>query len=72
MHLFLSIAVPPGNLSSLNWQSLDKVSPVDCVPLSVILHKAHVRHINFFILDVEVLCASSYLLCNAFLDTSSD
>ncbi len=48
--------VPPGNLSSLNFSSFDpsRVFAVDCIPLSYILHKIHVKHVNFFILDVEV------------------
>jgi hypothetical protein len=47
--------VPPGNISSLNFAELKlpSVIPVDCMPLSTILHKARVTHINFFILDVE-------------------
>lgn len=49
---------PPGNMTSINW----RMSPVfyitiNCIPLSEILHKAHVHHINFFLLDVEVLLA---------------
>eukprot|EP01036_Dinobryon_divergens_P026735 gene26735-35415_t len=45
--------VPPGNISSVDWSTMKKVTAVDCVPLNLLLHKAHVRHINFFILDVE-------------------
>jgi hypothetical protein len=49
--------VPPGNISSLNWEELKTVAPnvlsIDCVPLSTILHKARAKHVNFFILDVE-------------------
>ena len=53
---FLVLAgVPPGNISSVDWSQLSKVTTVDCVPLNLLLHKAHARHINFFILDVEVI-----------------
>ena len=49
--------VPPGNISSLNWEELKTIAPnvltIDCVPLSVILQTARVKHVNFFILDVE-------------------
>jgi len=47
---------PPGNISSVNWTTITDVHVIDCMPLQHILHKAHTRHINFFILDVEVLC----------------
>ena len=47
--------IPPGNVSSLNYTSISHlVKPVDCVPMSHVLHKAHVKHINYFLLDVEV------------------
>lgn len=45
---------PPGNISSVDWSKLPNVKLIDCVPLGTILHKAKVRHINYFILDVEV------------------
>jgi hypothetical protein len=44
---------PPGNLSALDWAKFKNVFTVDCMPLNHILHKAKVRHVNFFILDVE-------------------
>lgn len=45
---------PPGNLSSLNYSAFEKeVKPVECIPLSQVLHKAHTNHVNYFILDVE-------------------
>ena len=48
---------PPGNLTSVDWDSQAiqnlAISPVHCVRLSTILHHAHVRHVHFFILDVE-------------------
>ena len=51
-------ATIPGNISSINWESLEgknrKVSVIECLPLSLILKKAKVKHINWFILDVEV------------------
>eukprot|EP01038_Epipyxis_sp_PR26KG_P005995 gene5995-8254_t len=50
-------ATIPGNISSINWESLEgknrKVSVIECLPLSLILKKAKVKHINWFILDVE-------------------
>jgi hypothetical protein len=46
--------VPPGNLSSLNFASIkNRATEVQCVPLSHILHRAHVKHVNFILLDVE-------------------
>ena len=30
------------------------VSAVDCVPLDLLMRKAHVKHVNLFVLDVEV------------------
>ena len=49
------------NVSSVDWDKvgLDRIIEVDCVPLTSILKKAHVRHVNFFILDVEVNYCSS-------------
>jgi hypothetical protein len=31
-----------------------QVKVVDCIPMSTVLHKARARHVNYFILDVEV------------------
>ena len=46
---------PPGNLTSLDFSTIkDLVKPVECIPLSHVLRKAQVKHINYFILDVEV------------------
>jgi hypothetical protein len=45
--------IPPGNLSSINWDDFPTVATVDCIPLGIIFHRTHIRHINFFILDVE-------------------
>eukprot|EP01031_Cornospumella_fuschlensis_P035323 gene35323-42801_t len=44
---------PPGNLSTVNWGQFGHVSEIDCIPLADILHEARIKHINFFILDVE-------------------
>ena len=44
---------PPGNMSSLNFDLYPEVKAVECVPLAQVLHKAHVDHVNYFILDVE-------------------
>lgn len=53
--------VPPGNVSSINWSKIkdDKITEVDCMPLNHILQKIHVQHINYFILDVEVIMISN-------------
>jgi hypothetical protein len=45
-----------GNISTVDWTApaiaaLSK--EIDCVPLSMVLHKAHTHYINFFVLDVE-------------------
>jgi FkbM family methyltransferase len=45
--------VPPGNVSSLDWSQLKNIVLVDCIPLSAVIHRSRVKHINFFILDVE-------------------
>lgn len=47
---------PPGNVSSIAWDKLQgvNVAAVDCVPLGLVLHRAHVSQVNYFILDVEV------------------
>ena len=44
---------PPGNISSLNFDLYPEVVVVECIPLSQVLSKAHVHHVNYFILDVE-------------------
>ena len=44
---------PPGNISSLNFDLYPEVKAVECVPLSHLLRKAHINHVNYFILDVE-------------------
>lgn len=46
--------VPPGNLSSIDFTKHAHVKTIDCIPMSLVLHKAHVRHVNYFVLDVEV------------------
>lgn len=45
---------PHGNLDAVDWQRFPQVQLVDCIPLSHVFAKAKVRHVNFFILDVEV------------------
>ena len=45
---------PAGNLSSLNVSAFPHLHPVECIPMSYVLQKARVKHVNFFILDVEV------------------
>jgi hypothetical protein len=42
------------DFSIVNWNRLQNVVNVTCVPLSIIFHKAYVTHINLFVLDVEV------------------
>lgn len=56
-HDIYDAGIPPGNVSSINWDNFKdkKVSEVDCMPLNHILQKIHVQHVNFFILDVEVV-----------------
>jgi hypothetical protein len=44
------------NTSAIDWSNANCAGSVDtvpCVPLSVILDYGHVRHIDFFVLDVE-------------------
>ena len=46
---------PPGNITSTKWDTvLQYAKPIECIPLSHVLAKAHVSHINYLILDVEV------------------
>lgn len=46
--------VPPGNLTSLNYSSISHlVTEVECMPLTRVLRKARVKHVNYFVLDVE-------------------
>jgi aminoglycoside phosphotransferase family enzyme len=53
--------VPHGNLTSVNWSKLkDRVVVVDCLPLNEILSHIKVHHINFVILDVEVIFNIDY------------
>ena len=46
--------VPPGNLANVNFSTVPNIMPLSCLPLSRVLGKAHVSHVNYFILDVEV------------------
>lgn len=50
-----NISVPPGNVSSIDWSQIPYAHLIDCVPLSAILRRAKVKHVNLFILDVEVM-----------------
>jgi hypothetical protein len=60
--------MPPGNVSALNVTAVGHLlNEVTCLPLSTILHKARVKHVNYFILDVEV----SYKFLLGFLHCSS-
>jgi FkbM family methyltransferase len=45
---------PPGNLTSLDYSTASYLlKEVECMPLSKVLNAAHVKHVNYFILDVE-------------------
>ena len=45
------------NISLVHWEEFDEtmISIIDCIPMHEILKTAGIKHINFFILDVEVL-----------------
>lgn len=45
---------PPGNLSSIDLDTFHGISAVECIPLTLVMSKAHVKHVNYFVLDVEV------------------
>ena len=45
---------PHGNLSSVDFSLFKEVVPVACMPLSHVMHRAHIKHVNYFVLDVEV------------------
>ena len=45
---------PYGDLSTVDWSKIHTAEEIDCIPLSKVFAEANVRHINFFILDVEV------------------
>lgn len=55
--------VPPGNISSINWKEHPQVQELDCIPMSAVLSKARARHVNYFILDVEVLYLLICIIC---------
>ena len=44
---------PPGNISSFKVDVHPEVVVVECIPLAQVLNKAHVNHVNYFLLDVE-------------------
>jgi hypothetical protein len=46
--------VPPGNIANINWSKFPTTQRVDCLPLTTVLHRAGINHVNFFILDTEV------------------
>ena len=50
---YYNAMIPPGNVSSLNFDLFPEIKQVECIPLSHVLHKAHINHVNYFILDVE-------------------
>ena len=47
------LGTPEGELSNVDWSKTKNIKEVPCVPMSSILRAARVRHINYFILDVE-------------------
>ena len=50
-----NFCVPPCDVSSLNYSLMTNlVKPVECIPLSQVFQQAKLKHINYFILDVEV------------------
>ena len=53
---------PHGNISSVQWSKFPKVQEVDCIPMHTVLHKANARHVNIFILDVEVCIATNNII----------
>ena len=54
------LCVPPGNLTSLDFSRIPHmVTPVECIPMSHVLQVAKVKHVNYFILDVEVSISQS-------------
>lgn len=46
--------IPPGNISSLDFKTIRTLKEVDCMPLHKVLSYIEAKHINYFILDVEV------------------
>ena len=53
---------PHGNISSVQWSEFPKVQEVACIPMHIVLHKANARHVNFFILDVEVCITTNNII----------
>ncbi len=46
------------NISLVHWKEFiddGSIVVVDCLPLSTVLRESGIRHVNFFILDVEVI-----------------
>lgn len=52
---------PPGNVSSIDWTKLPSAVVLHCLPMSAIIDKAGKKHINLFVLDVEVRCLLTFL-----------
>lgn len=48
-----NLGTPPGNISSIKWDTYPNAKEIECIPLTKVLHHAHSPHINYFILDVE-------------------
>ena len=46
--------------SSVQWSAFPEVQEVACLPMHTVLHRANARHVNFFILDVEVAKIRTY------------
>ncbi len=57
---------PPGNVTNIPWSFFSNVKEVECIPLSKVFHFFKIHHINFFILDVEVIHFSSFLYFHDF------
>lgn len=55
-----AVALQGNNVSAVDWTKHPTVKPIDCIPMSAVLHKARARHVNYFILDVEVSCCTIY------------
>jgi hypothetical protein len=44
----------PGDVWSTDWSKIPMMKEVHCTPMADILDAIHVKHVDFFILDVEV------------------
>ena len=53
---------PPGDVSTVDWKRIPSADEIDCIPLSKVLAQMSIRHVNFFVLDVEVwMCLLLYV-----------